>query len=164
MNWSIDMEEQYDKLYRYCYFKLGSREAAEDVTQEAFLRFLGVADAVEKNGEIDRNDRNNNYELSYLYAIAKNLCVDEFRRRRPEGLWEEECEALSEPDRTGQVVESVLLKSALARLAEEEREMLLLRYANEVPLSELCRLYRLSRFAVHRKLKKALKKLREMMA
>lgn len=35
-----DMDEQYDKIYRYCYMKLKHRQAAEDVTQEAFLRFL----------------------------------------------------------------------------------------------------------------------------
>ena len=36
----IDLEEQYDKIYRYCYYKLHHREKAEDITQEAFLRFL----------------------------------------------------------------------------------------------------------------------------
>ncbi len=35
-----DMDEQYDKIYRYCYMKLKHRQAAEDVTQETFLRFL----------------------------------------------------------------------------------------------------------------------------
>ncbi len=33
-----DMDEQYDKIYRYCYMKLKHRQAAEDVTQETFLR------------------------------------------------------------------------------------------------------------------------------
>ena len=32
---SMDYEEQYDKIYRYCFFKLHDRECAEDVTQEA---------------------------------------------------------------------------------------------------------------------------------
>uniref|UniRef100_UPI004056704F RNA polymerase sigma factor n=1 Tax=Acetatifactor sp. TaxID=1872090 RepID=UPI004056704F len=38
-NQSLDLEEQYDKIYRYCYFKVRKREVAEDITQEAFLRF-----------------------------------------------------------------------------------------------------------------------------
>ena len=37
---SVDIEEQYEKIYRYCYFKLKNRESAEDITQEAFLRYL----------------------------------------------------------------------------------------------------------------------------
>lgn len=37
---SFDIEQPYDKLYRYCYFRLRSRELAEDITQEPFLRCL----------------------------------------------------------------------------------------------------------------------------
>ena len=37
---SMDVGAQYDKLYRYCYFKLHNRDLAEDVTQEAFLRYF----------------------------------------------------------------------------------------------------------------------------
>ena len=36
----IDIEEQYDKIYRYCYFRLKNQHLAEDITQETFLRFF----------------------------------------------------------------------------------------------------------------------------
>lgn len=32
-----NIEKQYDKIYRYCYFKLHNRHTAEDITQETFL-------------------------------------------------------------------------------------------------------------------------------
>ena len=35
-----EIEEQYDKIYRYCYFKLQKREIAEDITQETFTRLF----------------------------------------------------------------------------------------------------------------------------
>ena len=35
-----DVEDQYDKIYRYCYFRLRDRQTAEDVTQGTFLRYL----------------------------------------------------------------------------------------------------------------------------
>lgn len=35
----MDIEEQYDKIYRYCYFKLHDMQLAQDITQETFLRF-----------------------------------------------------------------------------------------------------------------------------
>ncbi len=35
---SFDIKEQYDKIYRYCYFKLQNADLAEDITQEAFLK------------------------------------------------------------------------------------------------------------------------------
>lgn len=165
MNWSIDVEEQYDKIYRYCYLKLRSREAAEDVTQETFLRFLGMAGAVSQSGEKGELIRSADRTLAYLYTIARNLCVDELRRKKRESLPERElwCEALAEPDRTERVVDSVLLKNALSKLTEQEREMVLLRYVNEEPLSVLCGMYRISRFAAHRRLKGILKKLRKML-
>ena len=37
---SADIEEQYDKIYRYCYFKTQNAALAEDLTQECFLKYL----------------------------------------------------------------------------------------------------------------------------
>lgn len=74
----MDLSEQYDKIYRYCYFKLGHRETAEDITQEAFFRYFDSIRSVryEEQGKA----------LRYLYTIARNLCIDEFRRRPLESL------------------------------------------------------------------------------
>lgn len=65
----MDLEEQYDKIYRYCYFKLRHQQKAEDITQETFLRFL------ENTAYREQGKR-----LQYLYTIARNLCMDEFRK------------------------------------------------------------------------------------
>ena len=37
---SMDLEKEYEKIYRYCYMRLRHQQWAEDVTQETFLRFL----------------------------------------------------------------------------------------------------------------------------
>jgi RNA polymerase sigma-70 factor (ECF subfamily) len=57
-------------IYRFVYLKLPSREAAEDVTSETFLRFWN---AILQNTEI-RNVR------AFLYQIARNLVVDFYRK------------------------------------------------------------------------------------
>ena len=50
---NIDIGEQYDKIYRYCYFKLKNQYLAEDITQETFLRFLESAGGkAGKSGDI----------------------------------------------------------------------------------------------------------------
>ena len=59
---SMDVGAQYDKLYRYCYFKLHNRDLAEDVTQEAFLRYF----------ESYRHLREGQ-AVKCLYTIARNL-------------------------------------------------------------------------------------------
>ena len=65
----MDLEEQYDKIYRYCYFKVRHCQTAEDITQETFLRFF--------NKQLSLNS---DKELPYLYTIARNLCIEEYRK------------------------------------------------------------------------------------
>lgn len=150
----IDVEEQYDKIYRYCYFKVHHRETAEDIAQETFLRYL-------ESGSY----RNMGKALHYLYAIARNLCTDEYRRKKwgslpeelPEsGLGEGMGEGLEE-----RVVTAVAVKAALEGLEETRRELILLRYVNEVPVAVISKLFGISRFAVYRRIREALEKLRE---
>ena len=56
-------ENYMEKLFYFCLKKTGSHIEAEDLTQEAFLRFLA-----------SRTYRDENRQLQYLYTIARNLC------------------------------------------------------------------------------------------
>ena len=140
---ALDIEEQYDKIYRYCYYRLRDREQAEDVTQETFLRWFS-SDAYRDTGQV----------LQYLYTIARNLCTNEGKRLILEPLTEDIPAAESDP------VLSIALRTGLDKLSEEDRELMLLRYVNDMPLGVLCRLYNLSRFALYRRLQGIKKALR----
>ena len=132
----FDPEEQYDNLYRYCYFKLRHGETAEDVTQEAFLRYW------EKYHPLPHNDA-----IKVLYTIARNLCIDESRRIQHLPL-----EELSpSPSHEEATLRRVSVQNALQKLSLEERELLLLRYVNQVPISAIGAMLGISRFAVYRK-------------
>ena len=143
-----DLEQQYEKIYRYCYFKVHQREAAEDITQETFLRFY------ERFGHYG-----NDFTLQYLYRIAHNLCVDRFRKKEETELSEE----IALERHEEQVLSKIFLKEALSLLSEEEKELLLLRYVNEVPIAAMCKLYGISRFALYRKLKNAAGRLQSIL-
>ena len=56
-----------------------------------------------------------------------------------------------------------MIRGALEKLTEEERELIVLRYVNEVPMGVLCKLQGCSRFALYRKINKILKKLKKDM-
>lgn len=142
----IDIEEQYGRIYRYCFFKLHNAEAAEDATQEAFLRFLesGAGGAAEQ-------------PLAYLYTIARNLCMDEFRRSRHFSGEEPEGGAAGFEEQT---LERLALCAAMEELDDGERELLLLRYVNGLPMRELEALTGRSRFALRRELKKLTERLK----
>ncbi len=144
---SIEIGEQYEKIYRYCYLRVHHREIAEDLTQETFLRFL------ERPQYHDQEKA-----LRYLYVIAKNLCIDEYRKMKTEPLPEDLPE---QEDRENAWLTSITLQSAIAALSEEERELILLRYVNEVPISVISELYQISRFALYRKLKEIIAVLRK---
>lgn len=139
----MDIEELYDKIYRYCYYRLRSRELSEDITQETFLRWF-ASDTY----------RDRNQTLQYLYTIARNLCINEVRRIKPEPLIE------TLPISGDDPLTSITLRTALNRLSEQDRELVLLRYVNKEPIGFLCRQYNLSRFALYRRLQSILNKLR----
>ena len=61
-------------------------------------------------------------------------------------------------------METVVLKQALETLTERERELVLLRYVNEVPITDMANIYQVSRFALYRELKKALKQLKRRLS
>ncbi|MBE5972606.1 MAG: RNA polymerase sigma factor [Lachnoclostridium sp.] len=145
---SLDIEEQYDKIYRYCYFKLHDRELAEDITQETFFRYL-------KN----YNCATTVSALKCLYTIARNLCVDEYRKPKTHSL----DHTIPDDTMEEKLITNLTVKAALSKLTIEEQELLLLRFVNEVPVSTIGKIYGLSRFAVYRKITSASNKFREEM-
>ena len=50
---------------------------------------------------------------------------------------------------------------ALVVLSEEDREIILLRYVNEVPVNVIAKLYSMSRFALNRRINSILRRLHE---
>ncbi len=145
---SIDMQEQYDKIYRYCYYKVKNSILAEDLTQETFLRYFT------QNSYIERGKM-----LAYLYTIARNLCLDTFRKVQPETL----NEYIPDTDRFKQLELSIALRQAIKTLPEQEQELLLFRYANELSVGEIASIIGLSRFAVYRRLNSAVITLRKLL-
>lgn len=143
---AIDIEEQYDKIYRYCYFKLHDRELAEDITQETFLRYLEHYHCAASTAA-----------LKCLYTIARNLCVDVYRRPQMEPLEA----AAREEAMEERWITGLTVQLALAKLTAEERELLLLRYVNEAPVGTIGKLLGVSRFAVYRRLASASQKFQE---
>ena len=145
---SVNIEEQYDKIYRYCYFKMYDDQIAQDITQETFLRFC-------KQGLNLGSDK----ELPYLYTIAKNLCIDHFRKRTVESLEEITEEVIDDP--TEDLISNLTLRMTISKLPEDEQELIFLRYVNEISIATICKITGLSRFAVYRRLSKSLKWLKE---
>lgn len=145
----MDIEVIYDKLYRFVYFKVHNRETAEDITQETFLRYMR------------RYGDGKSYNIKLMYTIAKNLCVDEFRRKTPMPLPENY--PLEHKNHHEDIIEKIMVDEALASLSVREKEMLLLRYMNDESVATISEIYHCSRFSSYRTIKGAIKKFRDFM-
>lgn len=119
--------EVYDRyqplVYRYVFYRVGDTPVAEDLTAEVFVR------VVEK---IDRFVYRGQPLLAWLYAIARNLVADFYRQtKRSDALALDEGAASAAP-LPEQAAEDRLtqqqLVAALARLTEEQRQVILLKF------------------------------------
>ena len=99
----MNLSQQYDKIYRYCFFHTRCQELAEDLTQETFLRYY-------QHPQYQSTGK----ELQYLYVIARNLCIDTYRKPSAEPLSEENMPVVSVQD--DDFITHVALRNALSEL------------------------------------------------
>lgn len=145
----MDLKEQYDKLLRYCYAKTKDRYLAEDIVQESFLLFWQ-----------SKTYKDTGKEMAYLYTIARNLCVDEYKK--PSHVDIDDC-LIALNDDIEKQIEQCQLEEAMDQLDDEMREIVILRYANGLKVSDIAQILGLSRFAVTRRQKMALSILKDYM-
>ena len=143
----MDIQEQYKRVFRYCCSHISNPDLAEDLTQETFLRYL-------EHPEYEASGK----PMQYLYTIARNLCIDVYRRHTPEELPDDladpHCEEPAWCDR-------IALRSILDSLPREERDIITLRYISELSVSDIAGIYNVSWFSMNRRIKRILKKMRE---
>lgn len=141
-----ELTKTYDKIYRYCFYKVRNTAAAEDITQETFLRYFA------QNPKIKRGE-----DMAYLYTITKNLCIDYFRKKQTEELPEDyPAEEFSETSDT-----KIVVRAALEKLDERHREIVLLRYLSGLSVNETAETMGISRFAAYRLEKAALNEMKK---
>lgn len=141
-----DLDSTYNKIYRYCFYKMRNSVIAEDITQEAFLKYFA------QNKNLRRGE-----DTAYLYTIAKNLCVDYFRKRREEALTGD----YPQEDFCDHSDTKMAVRNALERLGEQYKEILLLRYLGGLSANETAETLEISRFKVYRLEKAALAEMRK---
>lgn len=141
----MDLERQYEKLLRYCYMKVKNRETAEDIVQETYRKFWE-----------SRSYDNIGKEEAYLYTIARNLCMDQFRRPVAEDIDEHEDIPDEYFETAGRIVDRLAIEDALEKLDSEIREIVVLRYINDISVNDVANIMGMSRFAVRRRVNEGL--------
>lgn len=145
-------DEHVWRIYGFFAYRLGQRDAAEDLTQATFERALRAW---------SRFDPRRASESTWLLAIARNLLIDHYRRDRS-SLTEPIDEELAPvvPGPADPVEASPELLTALASLSERDREVIALRFGGDMTGPEIARLLNLSLANVQQILSRSLRKLR----
>ena len=145
---SLELKEQYEKVYTFCYFKVKRKEVAEDITQETFLKYFETTQYLEKGKK-----------LAFLYTIARNCCIDYFRKHKHLESLDNLYEIVNE---VGDDIETTIaVQSAVSNLTIEEQEIVLLKFTNELGLGEIAEYLGVSRFVLYRRIGAIEKKLKE---
>lgn len=141
-------------LLRFCLGYLGRPEEAEDVVQEVFLRVL-------------KHDTQPDNFRAWIYKIARNRCLDVLRargRRRDDQAMP--AASLLDADLTGDLTRMVRreqrahLRRALTELPESQREVLRLRYTENLSRTEIAEVLDLPEALVKSRIYEGLVKLR----
>lgn len=135
------------RLYGYLYRLTGSRDDADDLLQEVFLRVVRMIGSYSHDGRFD----------GWLFRIATNLVRDRIRRanRAPrtlsldapaDGQSTGDDDSMLEPaDKTGSSPDAAMqmdqdcdaLQLALSRLPQAEREVIMLRHFSQLSFAQV---------------------------
>lgn len=157
---ALDIERVYetysDKVMSYLMARLRNRAEAEDLCSEVFEKVLT---------KMDRFDPEKSAVGTWIFSITRNALIDHYRRMRP---FEELDENLSED---GEVDEELLqteslseLAAALKKLPQQLMDIVILRYYDGKPLTEIAKMMDLSYGAVKLRHQNALMLLRSYMS
>lgn len=149
-----------EMLYRYALLRVGSREDAEDILSVTFARIWEYGQRYP--------DRPIRSIKALLYHTAGNITVDHWRRKRPalsldvlleQGLEFAEDKRLGEEEKT----DVAMVVKAFRVLPPVECDLLMLRFIEDLPLSEIAEIHDMTENHVAVKIHRALKKVREQL-
>lgn len=158
--------EVYDfyvvRIFRFVYLKTNSKEVAEDITSEVFMKCWRHIKALQEKLKEGISDAETIGPL--LYTIARNTVIDYYRKKNENhvGISDEMKEKIA--DRRQNVAEKLIIKqevefliSVIKELRDEYQEVLLLKFVEDLPNGEISQITGKSegstRVLIHRALK-----------
>jgi RNA polymerase sigma-70 factor (ECF subfamily) len=126
------VERHQDRVYRLAYRLVGDAEAAQDITQEVFLKAFEKMGCVKKGRTLSQ----------WLRQVTVHLVRDRWRARKEVVHFDEENPRLppskQDPAREAEAREvGERIQAALIALPRACREVFLLRYVEEIPYEEI---------------------------
>ena len=152
-----------DQIYRFIFYKIGNAEEAEDLTSAVFLKIWNFI----RSNQVDE------YKSlkSLIYRIARNTVIDQYRKNSVREEY-----SISPADEndiidykqdsaalTDIAIDKEMITAKLMELKDEYREMIVLRYIEELSISEIADILGKSSGSVRVDLHRALKTLKNIL-
>jgi RNA polymerase sigma-70 factor (ECF subfamily) len=123
----------YQPVYRYIHFKVSDPQASDDLTSEVFLRVLEAL----KTGKMWKKTPD-----AWIFGIARNVVADHYRKdsRRTEVELDERLSVPGEESPIRQVMIDERyeeLSRAITMLTDEQRDVILLRFMEELSINDV---------------------------
>lgn len=144
-----------DRIYRYVFYQLRDTMAAEDITEETFVKAWQVIDSCKGKGQTFS---------PWLYRIAHNQVVDKVRSERKTIVTDVAVAGVSDPEReTEDKLEREGLLEAISGLSESQQQVILMKFIEGMPTSQIGQVMGKSQGAIRILQMRALARLRQTM-
>jgi RNA polymerase sigma-70 factor (ECF subfamily) len=155
-----DLYEHYRaSIFRFLYYRVGEIQAAEDLTSEVFLRMIRSIGGYRPRGIA--------FE-AWLFQIARNLAIDYYRKQHRDQSVPLQEEILSTNEGVEKMIDGNLnnenLVQALSHLNEAQRDVIVLRFVNEMPIAQVAQTLHKSEDSVKALQRRGLIALREILS
>ena len=151
----IIIRNNYDDIFKYCFWKVRDYTDAEDLTQDTFMKFIEYIPKYQEYGK----------PKALLYTIARNLCFNWTKKKKIINItsFEEESIATRAADEIDKMIDSFELHNYINELSAEQQEVLFLRYFEELQIGEIAKILDISRFSVMYRIRIATNRLKSKM-
>jgi len=147
--------EYSDVIYRFCLYKTSDKNVAHDLTQDTFLRLWK---AMNTGAEVEKPKQ-------YIYQIARNLVIDYYKKSKAvslDALGEDGFEARETSVGSEMLSEFLLLRDTIEKLEQDYREVLYMRFVEDMGVEEIADTLGVSPNLVSVRINRGKKKLREL--
>jgi RNA polymerase sigma-70 factor (ECF subfamily) len=149
-------ETHVDAIFEYVRYRVDSKSTAEDLTSEVFLRMVRGLANYQSQGVPFR---------AWLFRIAANLVIDHYRQRKKGSdvpLLDDYASDDTDPfERLADSENQLRLQVAIRALPETYQDLLLLRFVENLPHTEIAKIMNKSAAALRAMQYRALKSLAE---
>ena len=141
----------YDKIYSFIFFKVNNQEKAEDLAGEVFIKFIDYL----KDHDIDNVN-------ALLYKIARNLIIDDSRKKKEELIGDEAMGNITDNNEQSlDFITNEQLFKVVFELKDDFRDVIVMYYLNEMTTKEIADIFEKSEGAVRTMLSRAIGAIKE---